>query len=338
MPRQKGFARAKMLRRGKTGGLPALPDGLDRSDPQGLPALTDAHLQHLGAVHQSPRAMDTKKRALLHFLHWTQERELRRPEQITRPILEAFQLHLWRYRKEDGKPLAVGTQINRLTAVRGLFKWLCRKGFLQANPAADLDAPKKTRRLPADTLSLAQVRHLLDCPDVSDLLGIRDHAMLELLYCTGIRRAELADLELRDLNTDAKTLTVREGKGGKDRVVPLGGNTLHWLSRYLEEVRPRLVLDLATQGLFLTGYGDPFSPSSLGNLVRQYVRRAEVRQNGGCHLLRHACATHMLENGADVRVIQQLLGHAKLETTAIYTEVSIKLLKEVHARTHPSAK
>jgi integrase/recombinase XerD len=173
---------------------------------------------------------------------------------------------------------------------------------------------------------------------VRDPLGVRDRALLELFYSTGIRRTELCRLDLPDLNPERRTLYVRQGKGKKDRIVPVGARALHWLERYLQEVRPRLSLDTRTQALFLTGYGGAFNPDVVSRMVSRWLKQAGVPRKGGCHTLRHACATHMLECGADIRFIQQLLGHANLDTTAIYTEVSIKQLQEVHARCHPAAK
>ena len=295
------------------------------------------YLRYLEVKNYSEPTLNTRRRALTAFVSWSQLRELQRPAQITRPILESYQRHLWRLRKKDGRPLSVGTQIGRLTAVRGLFKWLCREGYLGADPAAHLEMPKANRRLPQDTLSEAQINVLLETPDIADPLGIRDRAILELLYSTGLRRTELTRLELRDLNLDRHTLFVRQGKGDKDRVLPIGQKALDWITRYLDRVRPLLEIDLGERALFLTGYGHAFSPGSLGNLVSRLLRQAGIDRPGSCHLLRHACATHMLERGADVRIIQQLLGHAKLETTQLYTEVSIKLLQDVHARTHPAA-
>ena len=183
----------------------------------------------------------------------------------------------------------------------------------------------------------AEVEQLLAVPDVGDPLGVRHRAMLELFYSTGIRRFELCGLELSSLNTERQTLHVR-GKGKKDRVVPVGERALFWLERYWREVRPRLCQDTHTQTFFLTAYGEGFNPDVLSRMVSTWLRQAGLKRKGCCHVLRHACATHMLENGADIRYIQQLLGHELLDTTAIYTEVSIKQLQEVHARCHPGAK
>lgn len=297
----------------------------------------DSYLEWLAVKGQSPRTIETRRRGLVLFIRWCHEHGLAMPVQITRTILQGYQLHLWDHHTRSGKHLAAGTQIGRLTAVRGLFRWLCRHALLDHDPSALLDLPKEERRLPANTLSEAEVIAILRVPDIHDLLGVRNRAMLEVLYSTGIRRIELARLELRDVHRERQTLYVL-GKGGKDRVVPLGRPALAWLERYLKEVRPLLCIQPEEQALFLTGYGHGLSTGSLGSLIKQMIHQAHPRRTGGCHLLRHACATHMLEHGADVRVIQKLLGHAKLETTQIYTEVSIKLLQQVHRRTHPACR
>jgi len=178
----------------------------------------------------------------------------------------------------------------------------------------------------------------LAVPDIGDPLGLRDRAMLELFYSAGIRRSELAKLRLEDLNRERQTLQIRQAKHHKDRVVPVGNRALHWLERYLEESRPKLLLQPNEKALFLSSYGEAFNPDVLSRMVTKFIKQAEIERQGSCHLLRHTCATHMLEGGADIRFIQQLLGHEKLETTAIYTQVSIEQLKAVHAQTHPAEK
>ena len=179
---------------------------------------------------------------------------------------------------------------------------------------------------------------VLAVPDVADGLGVRDRAMLEVFYTSGIRRREMVMLDLDDVRFTLGTLLVRHGKGNKQRHVPLGECPAKWLRRYLSVCRPLLSTSDAEPALFLTGYGERFSASGLGNLVRGLMNLAGIRGSGSCHMFRHSCATQMLEHGADIRVIQQLLGHARLDTTAIYADVSILHLKEVHARCHPNAR
>lgn len=308
--------------------------------PQGergsLAAEALRYLQSLAVKNYSEGTIEGRKDALKVFLYWCHDRDLHQPEEITKPILESFQRHLWRYRKTNGKPLGISTQRARLSTVRDLFKYFSQQNLILANPASELELPRQEKRLPEQALSLHQVRRVLNIPDILDPLGVRDRAILELFYSSGLRRAELAKLEITDLNQDRQTLQVRKGKGNKDRVAPIGNRALHWLEKYLEEVRPKLALSQDEKALFLTAYGEDFNPDVLSRMVSKFMKQAEIGRPGSCHLLRHTCATHMLEGGADIRFIQQLLGHEKLETTSIYTQVSIEQLKAVHARTHPA--
>ena len=152
-----------------------------------------------------------------------------------------------------------------------------------------------------------------------------------------MRRSELTALDVGDLDATAQTIHIRKGKGGKSRMVLVGTASLHWIEAYLERTRPQLLVDAGEQAFFLSGYGERMSATYVGNWVTKTVKAADIGKSGSCHLFRHSCATHMLENGADIRLIQQLLGHARLDTTQIYTEVAIRALREVHARTHPSS-
>lgn len=320
------------------GGNDPHADHFDRSAPDALALWRDGYLESLASRNYSEGSLQGRRDALKVFLLWAAERELTRASQITRPILESFQRWLWRYTKANGQRLGWSTQRNRLGIIKDFFRWMTRQNVLLHNPASELELPRMEKRLPQEVLSLAEVEKLLAVPDVTDPLGVRDRAMLELFYSTGLRRTELCRLELSDLNTERRTIHVRQGKGKKDRMVPVGLRAIDWLDRYLKEVRPRLCLDTRTPALFLTGYGEAFNPDVLSRMVSGWLKQAGLKRQGCCHVLRHSCATHMLENGADIRFIQQLLGHEKLDTTAIYTEVSIKQLQEVHARCHPSSK
>ena len=321
----------------KKGGYAATPDGFDRSDVGTLASRADQWLARLEERAYSPRTLAGRFWALRTFLTWAHERALTRPEAITKPILESYQRALWRHEQAGPKkkPLSVMTQRTFLAALQGLFGWLCRENHLPGNPAADLELPRKPRRSLPKALALEEVAAVLAVPDVRDPLGVRDRAILETLYATGLRRRELTQLDLGDIDRAHGTLWIRQGKGGKDRVVPLGEHALHWIGRYLGECRPRLETSAKEPALFLSGYGERLSAGYLGNWVRRVLEAVKIDRPGSCHLLRHSCATHMLENGADIRFIQQLLGHARLNTTQIYTEVTIHQLREVHARCHP---
>lgn len=321
----------------RRGGNDRKPDpALDRSAPDALPWWRDAYEQHLAARNYAPSTIRGRHKTINLFLIWAADRELMRASQITRPILETYQRWLWRYVQPSGKKLSWHTQQVKLSTLKDWFRWMTRQNVIMHNPASELELPRAEYRLPVIGMTRSQVAALLAVPDVLGPLGVRDRAMLEVFYSTGLRRTELCRLELPDFNAERHTLFVRQGKGHKDRVVPLGEQAVAWLKKYIEDVRPRLSLDTRTQAIFLTGYGGPFNPDVVSRMVSAWMRQAGTK--GSCHLLRHTCATHMLEGGADIRYIQQLLGHNSLETTSIYTQVTILQLQEVHSRCHPSAR
>ncbi len=326
--------------RGKAarGGHERQADGLDRSDPASMAASYPDYLAALEVRNYSPLTVNNRRLALIAFIRWCQERDLRRAQDVTRPILESYQRAMHRHRKANGNPLGFTTQCGRLVAIKDYFRWLCRQNVILHNPASELEMPRSERKLPRGTLSATEIERILAVPDITQPLGLRDRAILETLYSSGIRRIEVVRLELGDLNIERRVLMIRQGKGKKDRVVPIGERALVWIGKYLGDVRPEMLLDPREQALFLSGYGDSaMSADYLSRLVSQYVRRAGIA-HGGCHLFRHSCATLMLEGGADIRFIQQMLGHANLSTTQIYTEVSIQQLQRIHAMSHPAGK
>jgi len=274
--------------------------------------------------------------ALRQFILWCWIRGLSRADQISREVLEEYQAHLAFRKKRNGRPLALNTQVTRLNPLKAFFKWLARSGRIATNPASDLCMPRVPRRLPGRIPTLVEIWRIVALPS-STTSGLRDRAILEMFYATGIRRMELARLCVHDLNLGENAVVIRHGKANRDRVVPLGARATKWLLRYLAESRP-LMARPGDNTLFITDRGEPFIKNRLGDLVKRYLLKAGFSAKGACHLFRHCCATHMLENGADIRYIQELLGHADLTTTQIYTRVSIGKLKEVHSRTHPSAR
>jgi len=290
----------------------------DLSDATGFAALAQNYFEALRVQNYSERTIESREHHLREFVKWAVERSLSRPTEVTKPILERYQRHLYHYRKKDGHPLSFRSQHGCLVPVRAFFKWLCRQNHLLANPAADLELPRAEKRLPRHVLTASEAERVLGLPDVSDPLGLRERAILEAFYSTGMRRMELLGLKLYDLDAERGTVFIRQGKGKKDRMIPMGERAFAWVQRYLEEARPRLALTPDDGLVFLTNVGLVFEPNRLTQMVRDYVDAAEIGKTGACHLFRHTCATLMLENGADIRFIQQLLGHEKLETTQIY--------------------
>ena len=287
-------------------------------------------------VAYSPRTIEAQRHAIGRFIAWCDERGLSKPQDITRPILERYQRHVYHHRKANGQPLTVSAQLGLVLPLQAWFKWLTKRNHILYNPAADLDLPTRPKTLPRGLLSIGQVEDVLNGCDTTKPEGLRMRAMLEVLYSTGIRRFELAGVKLFDVDVERGALMVRQGKGAKDRLVPVGERACAWVDKYLREVRPDLATGADDYRLFLDDDGRGFTPERIGDLVKRQLTQAGIEHPGSCHLFRVACATHMLENGADIRFIQSLLGHAKLDTTQIYTLVSLAKLKEVHNATHPA--
>lgn len=326
MPRKK----RKGINQGKK------PFAGDLTDPLSLASLATEYLLWLEERNYSPSSLNKTRYNMHSFLEWASNHSLRLPAEVGKKDVEKYQRYLYHYRRENGTAIAISTQLARLTVIRAFFKWLSRQDYIVYSPAADLELPKKEKKLPRGILSVSDIETILSQPDLEDRLGIRDRALMELLYSTGIRRMEVMQLKLYDLNQQKRTVFIRSGKGRKDRVVPIGSRALLWMERYLQEVRGELINGLDPGFVFLTREGDQFSESGLTRMVAKHVQAADVIDKGSCHLFRHAAATHMLENGADIRFIQQFLGHANLGTTQVYTQVSIGKLQEVHEATHPA--
>lgn len=295
----------------------------------------DEHFEWMKFTGYSFDTVRARRIAIRRFIAWADERGIDDPREITKPMLERYQRHLFYYRKEDGAPLTLGTQLGCLAPLKTWFRWLSREHHILANPAADIDLPRQPKRLPRAVPTVQEVEATLAEAEPDTAQGLRDRALLEVLYATGLRRMEIVGVAIYDVDLARGLLWVRHGKGGRERVVPLGDRAMAWLDKYLTEARPEL-LAADTDALFLSDYGEPIQPHQVADKVKRYMRFAGVDKPGATHLLRHACATHMLEGGADIRYIQEMLGHANLETTEIYTHVSIDKLIAVHKATHPS--
>ena len=220
-----------------------------------------------------------------------------------------------------------------LSSLRRFYQYLVREGRLQTDPSTEIDAPKLGRPLPK-SLTEEQVESLLQAPDVKRILGLRDRAMLELLYACGLRVSELVGLPVSQINLRQGVLRV-VGKGNKERLVPLGEEAAEWLQRYLDEARPSLLQGRLSDALFVTHRASSMTRQAFWHLIKRYARQAGIRTNLSPHGLRHSFATHLLNHGADLRVLQMLLGHSNLSTTQIYTHVARERLKGVHATHHP---
>jgi integrase/recombinase XerD len=308
-----------------------------RSDvPEPLGSLVAEHVRGLLARRFAASTVRSRRRDLAHFAAWCGLRGLTHPGELTLPILERYRQALYEARKADGHPLGWGAQAQKLVAVKQFLRWATRMKHVPFDAGAALELPRRPQHLPRTVLSISEVEQVLAQPDLAGPMGVRDRAILETLYSTGMRRLELLQLTLPDVDAGRGVVFIREGKGRKDRVVPIGERALEWIERYRCDVRPRLVVEPDPGTVFLTSRGRPVRSNRLTELVHHYVGQAGVGKTGSCHVFRHTMATLMLEGGADVRYIQAMLGHAQLSTTELYTRVSITALKAVHQRTHPA--
>jgi integrase/recombinase XerD len=320
-------------RRGRT---PRRING-DPADLAGFPRLVDEFCEWMATHHYADATIEERRAQLARLVDWLADRGVTRPAEVTRPMLESYQRWLFHYRKQDGRPLGFRSQNQRMAAVRLFFRWAARARYLLVNPASEIELPRAEHRLPRPALTVAEAERVLAMPDLSTPVGLRDRAMLELLYATGMRRSEVANLAVVDVDVDRCTVFVRLGKGKKDRMLPLGDRALVWIEKYLAEARPPLVAEPDDGRLFVSADGIGFTPNRVSGRVARYVKTSGVPKVGACHLFRHTCATLMLEGGADIRYIQAMLGHAELSTTQVYAQVSIRALQAVHAATHPGA-
>ncbi|MBW9233807.1 tyrosine-type recombinase/integrase [Leptospira santarosai] len=275
---------------------------------------------------------------LKNFFDWCALREIRYPNEVTLSLLERYRTHVVGLKnKYNGKELSNNNKHKRLALVKDYFAWLARKRVLVVNPTLDLEIPKYVKRnIPHNVLSVEEAEKILSVPDVTDVLGLRDRAMLETVYSTGIRRMELGNLYVSDIDFQARTLLVREGKGKKTRLIPISERALGWLRKYLERSRIVLLRGAEESYLFLGKLGKRMELSSITSLFMNYRDIAGVSKRQAVHIFRHTTATGMLDNGADIRHVQEMLGHEDLSTTQIYTHVAIRKLQEVYDKTHPS--
>ena len=323
-----------MGRRGKFKPKPTIP-GAD--DPRGMGFLIPQFIEWSRVKGYAEATLEGREKYLRFFAVWLDTRGITRPQEVTRPMLERFQRYVFHYRKQDGKPLALNSQLAHILPIIGFYRWLTKSNYILANPAADLDIPRKIKHLPRAVLSAQEMEKVFQQFNICEPLGLRDRAIFEMFYSSGIRRGELSRLKILDVDAERGVLFLKETKGWKDRTVPIGERALAWLEKYFREVRPSLMVPPDDGTVFLSNDGHALTPDALTDMGAAYVSAANLGKNGSCHLFRHTMATLMLEGGADIRYIQQMLGHENLNTTEIYTRVSIRGLQEVFKKTHPGA-
>lgn len=270
------------------------------------------------------------ERDLEQYLTFLTEQHIKDWQAVDRVLILSFLQQL----QQSGKSSA--TIIRMVSSLRRFHQFLRQERFTDHDPMQHIDSPKKQQKLP-DTLSLSEVERLIETPDTKEVLGIRDRAILEVMYATGLRVSELIGLQLKDLHLSMGLLQTT-GKGDKERIVPLGDLAIQWIETYLEEARPFLTRKHPEEShLFVNNHGKQLSRQGIWKNLKAFVRKAGITKNVTPHTLRHSFATHLLENGADLRTVQELLGHADISTTQIYTHITKKRMTEVYKQHFPRA-
>jgi integrase/recombinase XerD len=289
-----------------------------------------ALLAHLRLKGYRPATIHNYSDQLKRFRGWLRRRRIGDLRALSRARLLGYQADVRR------EPISRETQALRIRAVKRLYGYLVEEGHLLLDPTEGLQEISRRNALPKPVLSLMEMKALLAAPDVMQPHGLRDRALLEVLYATGVRVGELQQVVCTDLNLREGTMHLRVTKSGQPRVVPLGHHAIHWLQRYLDEVRPWQVRHRPFEpALFVVKGGRALRAHLVRQALKQYARGAGIQKTVSPHLLRHSCATHMLRAGAPIRHLQEMLGHASIETTQVYTRVTITDLKAVHRRFHP---
>jgi integrase/recombinase XerD len=267
------------------------------------------------------------KRDLLRFLDYLKSRHVDSAGKITRQMVTSFMF------AEKDRGLSASSVSRELACLKSFFKFLARENRIKEDVTGVIESPKLWKKLPS-VLSMDEVEKLLKCPNLRERMGMRDKASLELMYATGMRVSELINLKMNDVNMDVGFVKCL-GKGDKERIVPFGKAAKESISRYLDKSRPAFLKKKISNFLFLTKLGKPMSRQTFWKTIQKYAKEARIKKRITPHSLRHSFATHILERGADLRIVQEMLGHADISTTQIYTHVNKDRLKSIHKKFHP---
>lgn len=292
------------------------------------------YLNYMHAIGRSPVTIRVTGFALKRFIRHLEKEHVTGIEELTRDVLEDYQQELAFSLTAKGKPVSIRTQVKQLNTVTCFTRFLKERDYLANNPGEHIKLPREPKRLPRAILDRSEIKKLLNTPDVRTNKGYRDRVMLEILYDTGIRRAEISNIRLGNLDLNGGYASVI-GKGDKERVVPLNKRVCEIIRNYLLAVRPSLLKGNDKPWLLLNDKGGQMQTHTVWKNIKKYSKQARIKKNVTTHTFRHTCATHMLKNGAPIRHLQEMLGHESLESTQIYTRVTINDLKEVHAKYHP---
>lgn len=307
-----------------------------RRTPMNIKDLIPEYLKYLKTVNRSYHTIRNAGFMLRNFAGYLEKDQIAGISGLCREVIEDYQQELAFTQTAQGKPLSVRTQVKRLCTVKGFTRFLKEKDFCVSDAGERIRLPKEPQCLPRSILTHAEINQMMNAPDMRTNTGFRDRVMLEILYDTAIRRAELSQIQLADLDLAAGFVKVC-GKGDKERVVPVSATVCELINNYILAVRPALLNGKSSNWLIVNDKGDQIKVHTVWKNIKACARLAGLKKNITTHTFRHTCATHMLKNGAPIRHLQEMLGHESLESTQIYTHVTINDLKEIHARYHPGA-
>ena len=298
-----------------------------------------AYILYLATAGYAKATRDNHRLYLRNFLDWLAKEGTGDLKSVTHHQIDSYRIHLSTVKRRQGRPLSEGSQRNNMQAVDKFFQWLQANGHILITPVTkELARKSRIKKLPR-VISEEEMIKILEACSPGGLTGLRDRAILELFYATGIRRQELVNLNLTDYSPEAQELFIAKGKGRKDRVVPVGEVAARFLEAYLRLVRPWLVKNPEEKAIFLNvTQGVRLQTYTIGSIVKKAVKASGLNLYASPHIFRHSMATHLLRNGADLRHIQALLGHARIDTTEIYTHLTVEDLKKAVKKAHPHGK
>ncbi len=302
-----------------------------------LTAFTDKYRQNLIIRNYAPRTIYSRLAALNRFLEYLKAMGVEGITAVAKDTIRDYQTHLFEEISFRGRPNTVVTQNGLLGGVKAFFRYLHENDYIVSDPSRDIPYAREPKRLPRSILTSTEAKKVLHAPDTKTVLGYRDRTILEVLYSTGIRKEEIRNLLISDVDYKDGFIRINAGKGNKDRVVPLGKIACRYLENYIKGIRPALEKE-RNDHLFLSMRGNKLSKNMIWDIVKGYSKKAKLKKTVSPHTFRHTCATLMLRNKANIRHIQELLGHSSLDTTQVYAQVSITDLKEVHSKCHPREK
>jgi len=312
----------------------------------------DSYGQHMHALNRTPKTVKQYIQWVQRFFDFAGTQGVKTPADVTNAHLLAYQKHLATLINKKGVIHSIKVQNHHMIGIVMFLRYLCDEGVLAHNPARHVQYAKVPEELPRDILNVAEIKKMLCSPDVQTVMGYRDRTIMETLYSTGARRQELLDLTTDAVNLESGVIMIRQGKGGKDRVVPLGRIAAKCLETYMNGIRPTFLQirnpglpvsehagsNLQEKRLFLSLRGLPLSKTALADRIEHYRRLAGITHRVTPHTFRHSCATHMIRNRANIRHVQEMLGHMNLNTTEKYLHLTITDLKEAHHKFHPREK